>query len=836
VNSADPVKSVLDRLEGVRQTGPTQWEARCPAHDDAKASLCVGRGDDGRALVYCQTGCTLNAVLAKMGLRPADLFAPRAGVGAAPPPANTCTQSRIVATYPYHAADGAVLYEVVRYDPKDFRQRRPDGKGGWVWKLDGAPRVLYRLPQLLATDKGDWVFVVEGEKDADNLVALGLAATCNPGGAGKWKHMADDSALHDRRVAIIADKDPAGLAHAQDVAVRLSGKAAVVKIIDLPDMLAKEDGKPRKDASDWIAWRDTQTTEQLAAALVGMADAAPDWTPTTGMPVRSASAPTTASSPEYRAFPVEVLPEPLCAFTAQAAEAIGCDAAFVALPLLAASASAIGNAMRIELKRGWTEPAIVWAVCVGDSGTLKSPAIERALRPLRQRQHEAMKRHTETAAAYSEALLRYEVDLAAWKRAKGEGSPPEKPAEPILPRCWCDDTTVEALAMLLLQNWRGLLMVRDELAGWLGGFDRYAQGKGGDVARWLEMFGGRSMVVDRKTAITCIYVPRAAMSITGGIQPPTLQRALGRAYFENGLAARLLLAYPPRRAKRWSDREVDVAVEEAVEKMFERLYSLEPVAGPDGEPEPRILRLSPGAKAKWITFYNEHAQEHVDLTGDLSAAWSKLEGYAARLALVVHLVRWAAGDASLAAPDVVDEDSVVAGVTLSRWFGQEARRVYAVLEETEVERQHRELVELVRRHGGGVTARDLMRSSRSYPTSELAELALDGLVKAGAGRWQDAGPTAKGGRPTRRFVLAGAADVDRTPDSFGNSWVSSAQGSVGMGLSPAGEAAAFTGPVDETPDSVRISGVLSTSAPSGAEASLASGPERLGANSEVQHE
>lgn len=209
--------------------------------------------------------------------------------------------------------------------------------------------------------------------------------------------------------------------------------------------------------------------------------------------------------------------------------------------------------------------------------------------------------------------------------------------------------------------------------------------------------------------------------------------------------------------------EMTRAAEAAIEAVFDRLYSLEAVLGRDGDPEPGIVRLSAKAKAVWVSFFNEHAQEHVDLTGDLSAAWSKLEGYAARLALVVHLVRWAAGDPTIVSLDLLDEVSVASGVTLSRWFGQETRRVYAILEETDDNRNRRGLVELVQRHGGSVTARQLMRSSRAYPTSEAAEEALNGLVQDRLGRWEDAGPTEQGGRPTRRFVLVDSVDVDRTP-------------------------------------------------------------------------
>ena len=462
----------------------------------------------------------------------------------------------------------------------------------------------------------------------------------------------------------------------------------------------------------------------------------------------------------YIPFPVEVLPEPLCSFVTQAAEAIGCDAAFVALPLLAALASAIGNTRRIELKRGWTEPAIVWTAIIGDSGTLKSPALDVALRPLRHRQNEAMQVHAQEMEGHQADMLRYEIELNAWKKSKGRGDPPTKPQPPIALRCWCDDTTIEALAVLLQQNWRGLLMVRDELAGWFGGFDRYAQGKGSDVAKWLEMFGGRSAMVDRKTGDRkTIYIPRAAVSVTGGIQPATLQRALGRAYFENGLAARLLLAYPPQRAKRWTETEIGRAVEEAVATVFDRLYSLEPIMGPDGKLMPGTIPLSPAAKTVWVDFYNEHAQEHVGLSGELSAAWSKLEGYAARLALVAHFVRLATGDEV----GLVDEVSIAVGVALSRWFGHETRRVYAILKESEGDRQNRSLVELIQRKGGSVTVRELMQSSNAYPTSETAEEALNLLVQAGIGRWEDVGTTPRGGRPTCRFVLADKADTDTTP-------------------------------------------------------------------------
>ncbi len=483
---------------------------------------------------------------------------------------------------------------------------------------------------------------------------------------------------------------------------------------------------------------------------------------------RQESAPPTPAGParlveRFEPLPVDVLPEPVRGFVVSSSKAIGCDSSFVALPLLSALAAAIGNTRRIQLKRGWTEPAIIWAAIVGDSGTLKSPALELALRPIRKRQQKNMQRHSAAIEAYATELAFYERALAEWKRGASAADPPRKPAEPAAERCFCDDITIEALATLLMNRPRGLLLARDELAGWLGGFDRYAQGKGGDAAKWLEMFGGRPVVVDRKGGNSrTIYIPQAAVSIAGGIQPETLRRALGVEHRENGLAARLLLSCPPRRAKRWTEAEIDEAAEAQLERLFERLYELQPDADEEGEPRPRLVKMTPAGKAVWVSFYNAHAAEHADLTGDLSAVWSKLEGYAARLALVVHFIRWAAGDPSCH-PELVDEVSVMAGVKLSRWFGVEARRVYAIMAESEVDRDRRRLVEWIASHGGAVTVRELTRGLWRYRGSpDGARAALEQLQEAGLGHWVRPAPDAVGGRPTQRFELIDSIAIDET--------------------------------------------------------------------------
>ncbi len=155
-----------------------------------------------------------------------------------------CSNSkRIVQTYDYTDEKGNLLFQVVRYEPKGFAQRRPDGKEEWVWNLNGIKRVLYRLQELI---KGsDPVFVVEGEKDADRLIKLGLTATTNPGGSGKWRQEYNPY-FQGRDVVILPDNDPPGKDHGQKVANSLVDKVKSVKVLDLP-------GLPEKgDVSDWL--------------------------------------------------------------------------------------------------------------------------------------------------------------------------------------------------------------------------------------------------------------------------------------------------------------------------------------------------------------------------------------------------------------------------------------------------------------------------------------------------------------------------------------------------------------------------------------------------------
>lgn len=230
-----PLDLILPKLTKVTRHGK-QIEARCPAHDDSHPSLSVKESDDGAVLFHCHAGCEPQAICNALGIRLADLF-PRNGVA-------RNGHKQIVKTYDYLDRDGTLMHQTVRYEGKQFCQRRPDGNGGWIWSLKGKPRFLYHLPELAAANADDRVIIVEGEKDADNLAGRGLLATTCPQGAGNWKHVSDDSVLEGHPITIIADKDEAGRLHARNVAKRLAGRVSEIRILEMPG--------DAKDVSDWL--------------------------------------------------------------------------------------------------------------------------------------------------------------------------------------------------------------------------------------------------------------------------------------------------------------------------------------------------------------------------------------------------------------------------------------------------------------------------------------------------------------------------------------------------------------------------------------------------------
>lgn len=238
------------------------YQVRCPAHDDAKPSLSVAESKKtGNILLKCQAGCDTKEIVTALGLTEKDLFKSTPAKKftpkyKTPEPAVTKVKPAIEKTYSYTNARGKELYQAVRLQPKSFRQRHRGQDGKWIWNMEGVERVLYRLPEVI---KAQTIWIVEGEKDADNLVELGLCATCNVGGAKKWLDGYSEF-LSGKDIIICGDSDEVGQEHVEMVFESVAPKARTIKIIDLPV----------KDVSDFIAGKNG-TAKSSLDALVDLA-------------------------------------------------------------------------------------------------------------------------------------------------------------------------------------------------------------------------------------------------------------------------------------------------------------------------------------------------------------------------------------------------------------------------------------------------------------------------------------------------------------------------------------------------------------------------------------
>ena len=229
----------LDRLRQALEDHGCQVRgdsAQCPAHEDTRPSLSVSQGKTG-AVLHCHAGCDTDAVLEALGMSATDLFDE--------PRSSSPSEPEVIATYTYTDEHGTPLFYVERRAGKRFRQYRLDAAGRKVWNLDGVRRVPYRLPELLgAVWSAETVYVCEGEKDVHGIEAAGGVATCNPGGAGKWRaeyagHFADIA-----KVIVVADRDEPGRAHAVQVAGSLRSVVAEVEVVEAAE---------GKDAADHLA-------------------------------------------------------------------------------------------------------------------------------------------------------------------------------------------------------------------------------------------------------------------------------------------------------------------------------------------------------------------------------------------------------------------------------------------------------------------------------------------------------------------------------------------------------------------------------------------------------
>ncbi|MEO3474327.1 DUF3987 domain-containing protein [Roseomonas sp. CAU 1739] len=442
---------------------------------------------------------------------------------------------------------------------------------------------------------------------------------------------------------------------------------------------------------------------------------------------------------------------------------------YVAAGLLATASAAIGNARWARVWDGWTEPPFLWCAAVGNPSAGKSPGMKVvAGDPLSRVERTLGAGHPEALREWEAKVAQAKQERAAWEQAvaqavkRGEDAPPkpagaDDPPGPSRPRIKTGDVTTEKVAHLLRDNPKGLVVFRDELAGFLGSFDRYSGGGGGgDRAAWLEAWSAGSLTVDRVKNPEPIQVPRFGVALLGSIQPDKLRPVTSGA--DDGLPSRFLWFWPED-GKRFQRPKV-AASAERIAAALQRLAGLEMEPDGEGEARPQALHLTDDAAGLLEAAGQAWQDRERQAGGPMIGALGKARGNAVRLALVIEHLWWCGRDGVIGGPpppSVVSAEAVRAAVMLmDGYFLPMAERVFGDAALTPAQRGARTLLrEIIRTCPAEINARAVRNSARlpGLSTTDDVKAAVAVLMEEDILTPKPAPIAERGGRPRGDYLV-----------------------------------------------------------------------------------
>lgn len=642
----------------------------CPTHPDREPSLSV-RPIAGKVWLTCWAGCAKEDVRDALNLSLSDLFDEKAD-------RPRLARAVVVAEYDYTDEHGELLFVQERRFPKGFMPKRPDGKGRWIYNLDGVRRVLYRLPAVLAAvAEGRTVWVVEGEKDVHAIERAGEVATCNPGGSGMGWHSTYGDALKGADVVIVADRDDKGRAHARKVLADLESKARSVILVE---------AATGKDATDHFAaghgitdFRPVESDEPAVSPSTSSAaeesDAAPldEWEDPIPL----------GALVELPPFPVDVFPGWMggavrgVAAEVQVAEDLPGNLGIAGL------ATAAGGRAEVLVRGQWREPLNVQTATAMPPGAGKSPAFrmmiapvyaaEKALQAAVKEKIKEKERERRQAVARAEEARRKAKTPEEVETAVDAVRMAEEIEVPVFPRLTADDVTPETAATILAEQGGRLAILSAEGTYLEVVLGRYSNKP--NLELLLKGHAGDRLQVDRRGREE--FVERPALTIGLCIQPQLLQDvAASKQMHGRGALARFLFSIPPDLVGHRNVYDPPLVDETVLREYTETMRDL--IVSLSEWTDPAIIRLSPGALKVHTDWRAEIEPRLKRGTGDLEALreWaSKLAGHTVRLAGLLHLAEHPKDGVRMA----ISEDTMKRAVTLGRYYVAHAMAAFGVM-------------------------------------------------------------------------------------------------------------------------------------------------------------
>lgn len=383
-------------------------------------------------------------------------------------------------------------------------------------------------------------------------------------------------------------------------------------------------------------------------------------------------------------FPLQVLPPSLSDLASEVSLLKCCPVEAFVLPVMTFAGAAIGRSVALQLKHRWQVSPILWTAFAMPAGAGKSPTLEHAEVPLQRVYDEELFHHELMKSQRADLKRDWEEKRARSKSKGGSAAPPKGIDEPLrLKRLRVKDSTWESLGPLLADNPRGLVMVHDELAGWINGFNQYKSGGGNDRDNFMSAWAGVSITIDRKgqEGNVPITIRQPFLAVTGGIQPARLELMPDRRRTADGFLERFLFAYPDPVPQVWVEEVNCKQGDDDWDRAFAKLYARDMTIGGFGEARPWIVSLEPAAKAVWVEWFNAISKE---FTGQgfpehLVQTWSKFRTQCARLTLVLDLLHRAYDPEWDGKLTDVRKSSVEGAIVLIDYFKVHFRRVFATI-------------------------------------------------------------------------------------------------------------------------------------------------------------
>ncbi|MEU2288051.1 DUF3987 domain-containing protein [Streptomyces sp. NPDC013178] len=657
----------------------SSWQ--CPAHEDRAPSLSVRRGNNG-VVLKCHAGCPTEDVVAALELNMADLFNE---------PLEQRVRPQVVAEYPYADEQGEVLYVVRRLEPgydgerKTFRQFKPDGTPG----VSGIRRVLYRLPEVITqAQAGGVVLVVEGEKDVESLAALGVVATCNVGGAGKWHEEYTAALRGASEVVVVADRDEPGRKHAAAVADSVNRAGIPVRILepargkDMTDHLAADLGfddlvpatrtAPTKNDSSNSS-EPLWGPEEASAGISGTENegGGPCWDPPIPIPQHV-----------LPPFPTDELGT-LAPWVRAQSDSLNVSHDLLAFAALGAISTSLGGRVRIHIKDGWEDENVcLYLLGLADSSARKTPALDAASAPLRERIGE-LREELRSGVEENEQLIRItEQEMAAVERAVAQGKAEKSEAhavldtlrglreQPALPKALVGDVTLEALGKVMGENGGRMGLLESEAGFFKACAGLYGNGRA-DITLVLKAYSGTGHEIDR-VGRGHTWMPQTALTLALIIQPGVVEHLEkdNPEFKSSGFLNRFLYALPsPMPPGTFDTPGVPSLIGQdhcdRIRRLVDHVWTAETI---------RTLQLTQGARKRFAEFYNQVEQDKVDggKLHDVSEWAGKLCGQIARLAACLALY-------DDHATSEISEDAMTRALNLAPYLIAHARAAFALM-------------------------------------------------------------------------------------------------------------------------------------------------------------